>query len=159
MYAKRWLVLILWLAVGLRGQPAWSEREPLAVWDDALGVRLLSSAWLLLEKEVGNTRIRVYRMETGKVPCPYEPGRRDCEFEQLAIGLATTGEHPMRRLYLTPRVEFWRYPTIVQLVDVACPGNVIRMTAREIGDTEYGSPGERRRQRTLFVNLHEAYLQ
>ncbi len=159
---KKWFFLTLWLVVGFYAQPALPGDEPLPAWDDPLGVRTLASAWLLLDKEEHNTRIRVYRMDAGELPCNDNP-ERTCHFERLAIGLATTGEHPMRKVYLSPLSDDRQYPDIVRYVDATRPNDFIQITLEELADVRPGKEliayKNQYKKRTLFINRHEAYLQ
>ncbi len=159
---KQWLALTLWLVVGFHAQPASPGNTPIPALDGAYGVHTLTSAWLLLEQEAHNTRIRVYRMTTGELPCVYDP-QSTCQFERLAIGLATTGEHPVRKVYLTPLAIGWNFPDIVRRTDATRPDDFIEITVKEVSERQdemgWVAHKDRFKERTLFVNLHEAYLQ
>ncbi|MEO5350734.1 MAG: hypothetical protein H7836_13985 [Magnetococcus sp. YQC-3] len=156
------LLVVCLLLVAAR--PLAAETVDISSLDHPLAVQLLTSAWLLLEQEEQKTRIRVYRVDVPKTE-PCDSLKYECQWERLAISIATTGAQPASRLYLSRPARRWYRPKVVRLVDakrldafsiISAEEYAIEITKEEKKDQRMGR--DRHRQRTFFVNLHSAHL-
>ncbi|MEO5341651.1 MAG: hypothetical protein H7837_14250 [Magnetococcus sp. MYC-9] len=149
----RCLAILLCLVAGLHGRPACAGRVDLQPLNNTLLVDVLTTADLMVEEELADTLLRVYRLREDPPTCSDPP----CPRERLFVSLATQRDDPKQAVFILPYAFGWQNPQFAEVRSDRPSGPTPASPPFVFLDVERVVHGGKSEKMRIFFNMQEAW--